>query len=148
MAGFGGVAEYGITVRWDKNYLKLIRLLLERRAGFALHGGVRLGGTLTLDDAFDLGFDHVALAMGAGRPRFVDVPNGLARGVRQASDFLMGLQLTGAARRDSIANLQLRLPVLVIGGGLTAIDTATEALAYYPLQVEKFLARYETQSVS
>ncbi|WP_440940714.1 FAD-dependent oxidoreductase [Immundisolibacter sp.] len=144
MAGFGGVAEYGITVRWDKNYLKLIRLLLERRAGFALHGGVRLGGTLTLDDAFDLGFDHVALAMGAGRPRFVDVPNGLARGVRQASDFLMGLQLTGAARRDSIANLQLRLPVLVIGGGLTAIDTATEALAYYPLQVEKFLARYET----
>jgi hypothetical protein len=32
MAGFGGVAEYGITVRWDKNFLKLIRLLLERRA--------------------------------------------------------------------------------------------------------------------
>jgi hypothetical protein len=29
--GFGGVAEYGITVRWDKNFLKLIRLLLERR---------------------------------------------------------------------------------------------------------------------
>src|SRR5262249_37971269 len=28
--------------------------------------------------------------------------------------------------------------------GLTAIDTATEALAYYPLQVEKFLSRYET----
>src|SRR6202023_715310 len=25
MAGFGGVAEYGITVRWDKNFLKVIR---------------------------------------------------------------------------------------------------------------------------
>src|SRR4051812_40466501 len=25
MAGFGGVAEYGITVRWDKNYLKMVR---------------------------------------------------------------------------------------------------------------------------
>ena len=25
MAGFGGVAEYGITVRWDKNFLKIIR---------------------------------------------------------------------------------------------------------------------------
>jgi hypothetical protein len=25
LAGFGGVAEYGITVRWNKNYLKLIR---------------------------------------------------------------------------------------------------------------------------
>ena len=32
MAGFGGVAEYGITVRWDKNFLKIIRLLIERRA--------------------------------------------------------------------------------------------------------------------
>ena len=31
MAGFGGVAEYGITVRWNKNFLKLIRLMLERR---------------------------------------------------------------------------------------------------------------------
>ena len=46
MAGFGGVAEYGITVRWDKNFLKMIRLLLERRERFALYGGVRFGGTL------------------------------------------------------------------------------------------------------
>jgi NAD(P)H-flavin reductase len=72
------------------------------------------------------------------------MPNGLARGVRMASDFLMALQLTGAAKAASIANLQLRLPVVVIGGGLTAIDTATESLAYYARQVEKFLKRYET----
>lgn len=144
MAGFGGVAEYGITVRWDKNFLGMIRLLLERRAQFALYGGVRFGGTLTADDAFALGFDHIALCAGAGRPTVLDLPNGLARGVRTASDFLMALQLTGAAKDDSIANMQLRLPVVVIGGGLTAIDTATESAAYYPLQVEKFLHRYET----
>jgi NADPH-dependent glutamate synthase beta subunit-like oxidoreductase/NAD(P)H-flavin reductase len=143
MAGFGGVAEYGITVRWDKNFLKIIRLLLERRDGFAMFGGVRFGGTLTLDQAFAMGFDHVALAIGAGKPTILDLPNNLAPGVRMASDFLMALQLTGAAKTDSIANLQLRLPVVVIGGGLTAIDTATEAMAYYPLQVEKFLSRYE-----
>ena len=143
MAGFGGVAEYGITVRWDKNFLKIVRLLLERRSRFALFGGVRFGGTLTAEDAFALGFDHVALAIGAGRPTVLDMPNGLARGVRTASDFLMALQLTGAAKTDSIANMQVRLPVVVIGGGLTAIDTATESLAYYPVQVEKFLQRYE-----
>ncbi len=144
MAGFGGVAEYGITVRWDKNFLKLVRLLLERRGQFALFGGVRFGGTLTLDDAFALGFDHVTLAVGAGKPTVLNLPNGLARGVRAASDFLMALQLTGAAKTDSIANMQLRLPLVVIGGGLTAIDTATESLAYYPVQVEKFLQRYES----
>ena len=144
MAGFGGVAEYGITVRWDKNFLKLIRLLLERRRQFALFGGVRFGGTLTLEDAFELGFDHVSLAIGAGKPTVLDMPNGLARGVRTASDFLMALQLTGAAKPESIANMQLRLPVVVIGGGLTATDTATESLAYYTVQVEKCLQRYET----
>ena len=143
LAGFGGVAEYGITVRWDKNFLKLIRLLLERRSQFALFGGVRFGGTLTVDTAFAAGFDHIALANGAGRPTVLDIPNGLARGVRAASDFLMALQLTGAAKAGSIANLQIRLPVVVIGGGLTAIDTATESLAYYPVQVEKFLHRYK-----
>jgi len=70
--------------------------------------------------------------------------NGLARGVRQASDFLMALQLTGAAKSNSLANLQLRMPIVVIGGGLTAIDTATESMAYYVVQVDKFLERYET----
>ena len=144
LGGFGGVAEYGITVRWDKNFLDVIRLLLERRDQFALFGGVRFGGAITLDDAFAMGFDHVALATGAGKPTILDLPGGLARGVRQASDFLMALQLTGAAKSDTLANLQLRLPVVVIGGGLTAIDTCTEALAYYPIQVERFLARYET----
>jgi NADPH-dependent glutamate synthase beta subunit-like oxidoreductase/NAD(P)H-flavin reductase len=144
MAGFGGVAEYGITVRWDKNFLKLVRLLLERRNQFAMYGGVRFGGTLTIDSAFALGFDHIAMCAGAGRPTVIPMKNGLVPGVRQASDFLMALQLTGAAKTDSIANLTVRLPVVVIGGGLTAIDTATEALAYYPLQVEKFLTRYET----
>ncbi len=143
LAGFGGVAEYGITVRWDKNFLKIIRLLLERRAAFSMIGGVRFGSSITYENAHRLGFDHIALCMGAGKPTLIDMKNGLARGVRTASDFLMALQLTGAAKKDSIANLQLRLPVVVIGGGLTAIDTATESLAYYPVQVEKFLTRYE-----
>ncbi len=147
MAGFGGVAEYGITVRWDKNFLKVIRLLLERRSQFALFGGVRFGGTVTLEDAWALGFDHVALAMGAGKPTTLNIPNGLARGVRTASDFLMALQLTGAAKKESIANMQVRLPIVVIGGGLTAIDTATEAMAYYLVQVEKFLQRAEIVGV-
>jgi NADPH-dependent glutamate synthase beta subunit-like oxidoreductase/NAD(P)H-flavin reductase len=143
MAGFGGVAEYGITVRWNKNFLKIVRLLIERRSEFHMYGGVRFGGTLTVDSAFEMGFDHIALCAGAGRPTVIPMKNGLVRGVRQASDFLMALQLTGAAKPDSLANLQVRLPIVVIGGGLTAIDTATESLAYYVVQVEKFLKRHE-----
>ncbi len=144
IGGFGGVAEYGITVRWDKNYLKLIRLLLERRENFHMFGGVRFGSTITAEDAFAMGFNHIALCTGAGKPNIIPLKNGMVRGVRQASDFLMALQLTGAAKKNSIANLQMRLPVVVIGGGLTAVDAATEALAYYPVQVTKFLEWYES----
>lgn len=140
--GFGGVAEYGITARWDKNYLTIIRLLLERRETFALFGGVRFGGTLTIEQALELGFDHIALCMGAGSPTVLPLKNAGASGVRQASDFLMALQLTGASKRDSLSSLQIDLPAVVIGGGLTAIDTATEVMAYYPLQVERFYHRY------
>lgn len=143
LAGFGGVAEYGITVRWDKNFLGMVYLTLLRRDSFRLYGGVRFGGTVTLEDAWGLGFDHVALATGAGRPTIVPMKNNLIRGIRQASDFLMALQLTGAFKHDSLANLQVQLPAVVIGGGLTGIDTATELLAYYPVQVQKTLERYE-----
>lgn len=141
--GFGGVAEYGITVRWDKNFLKVIYLTLLRQRTFSAYGGVRFGGSLDLDDAWELGFDHVALATGAGKPSIIGIKNNLIRGIRKASDFLMALQLTGAAQDASLANLQVRLPTGVIGGGLTAIDTATEVMAYYPRQVEKVLHRYE-----
>ncbi len=144
LAGFGGVAEYGITVRWDKNFLKVIYLTLQRRAAFRSYGGVRFGGTLTIDDAWKMGFDHICIASGAGQPTIIDLKNNLMRGIRKASDFLMALQLTGAAKASSMANLQVRLPAGVIGGGLTAIDTATELMAYYPVQVEKVLHRYQT----
>lgn len=141
--GFGGVAEYGITVRWNKNYLQLIRVVLERNQNFRLFGGIRFGGQIDRNIAFNkLGFDHIALCMGAGSPTIIPLKNNLSRGVRKASDFLMSLQSGGAFNPKNITNLQVRLPAIVIGGGLTAIDTATEILAYYPIEVEKFALQY------
>jgi NADPH-dependent glutamate synthase beta subunit-like oxidoreductase/NAD(P)H-flavin reductase len=143
LLGFGGVSEYGITARWDKNFLSIVQLTLARNRHIRMYGGVRFGGTITLEDAWAIGFDHVAISAGAGRPTIIDMKNNLARGIRKASDFLMGLQLTGAYKHTSIANLQVNLPGIVIGGGLTAIDTATELLAYYQVQIEKELERFE-----
>jgi NADPH-dependent glutamate synthase beta subunit-like oxidoreductase/NAD(P)H-flavin reductase len=143
LEGFGGVSEYGITVRWDKNFLSLIHLTLARRTTLKIYGGVRFGGALPLDEVWAHGIDHVAIAAGAGRPTIIDIKRNLIRGIRKASDFLMALQLTGAFKADALSNLQVRLPAVVIGGGLTGVDTATELLAYYPLQVEKILDRHE-----
>jgi NAD(P)H-flavin reductase/NADPH-dependent glutamate synthase beta subunit-like oxidoreductase len=146
LEGFGGVSEYGITVRWDKNFLTLLHLTLARRERLRIYGGIRFGGTLPIEEAWGLGFDHIAIAAGAGRPTVIDMKQNLVRGVRKASDFLMALQLTGAFKRGALPNLQARLPAIVIGGGLTGIDTATELFAYYPVQVEKVLLRFETLS--
>jgi NADPH-dependent glutamate synthase beta subunit-like oxidoreductase/NAD(P)H-flavin reductase len=143
--GFGGVAEYGITSRWEKNFLTVIRLLLERRNRFSLHGDIRLGSSFKVQHAFDLGFSHVACALGAGAPKLA-LPllrNALPVGVKTASDFLMALHTAGARKFDTATNLQIRMPIVVIGGGLTGVDAATEALAYYPVQVNRYAQRFE-----
>jgi NADPH-dependent glutamate synthase beta subunit-like oxidoreductase/NAD(P)H-flavin reductase len=143
LQGFGGVSEYGITVRWDKNFLSVLYLSLCRRKKFKYYDGVRFGSSLTLDDAWEFGFDHVALTVGAAKPTIINAKNNLIKGIRKSSDFLMQLQLTGAQKDNNFADLQVQLPAVVIGGGLTAIDCSTELLAYYPVQVERTLARYE-----
>jgi NADPH-dependent glutamate synthase beta subunit-like oxidoreductase/NAD(P)H-flavin reductase len=144
--GFGGVSEYGITVRWDKNFLSVIYLTLLRKQNIQFYGGIRFGGTLTIEDAWELGFDHIAIATGAGKPTLIDMKNNLCRGIRKASDFLMSLQLGGAFKKNNLNNLEIQLPAVVVGGGLTAVDTATESLSYYPIQVEKILEQFETIS--
>lgn len=140
--GFGGVAEYGITSRWDKNNLTLIRLILERRAHFKFYDNISLGNNLTAEQALSLGFDHLAICTGAGPPKILKAL-AYVKGVKIATDFLMTLQAGGAFLKASLTNLTIRMPVAVIGGGLTAVDAAVEALNYYPVQVEKFLQRYE-----
>ncbi|WP_250311369.1 FAD-dependent oxidoreductase [Rickettsia endosymbiont of Oedothorax gibbosus] len=145
--GFGGVAEYGITPRWDKNNLTILRLMLQRNSRFKLFGGVSLDSNITMEQVYHLGFDHVALCTGAGKPQIVEMRNFLAKGVRTASDFLMTLQSGGAFLEQSITNLLIKMPIIIIGGGLTAIDAATESLNYYKLQVEKFLKNYQLSVV-
>lgn len=145
--GFGGVSEYGITNRWDKNNLTLIRLILERRDNFKMYGGIRLGSNITVDQAFGMGFDHLALCLGAGKPKFIKSKSYFASGIKSAADFLMSLQQGGAYLADSNSNLLIRLPAVVIGGGLTAIDSAVELLHYYPILVKKFLSSYESNKI-
>ena len=52
----------------------------------------------TSTSAFAMGFDHIAIAAGAGKPTIIDIKNNLIRGVRKASDFLMALQLSGGVQ--------------------------------------------------
>lgn len=143
IGGFGGVCEYGITARWDKNYLDLIRLILERQESFRIFGNIRYGGTITGKLAFEMGFHHIALCTGGGRAKIPSIKNGSAKGVRLASDFLMSLHAVGSYKKESAVTFNIELPAVIMGGGLTAMDTATEVMAYYPRYVEKLLSAYD-----
>ena len=141
--GFGGVMEYGITNRWDKNNLTLLRLILARRENFKMHGGVRLGSNITTKQVLAQGFDHIALCIGAGKPVYANLPGFFAKGVRSSADFLMQLQQGNTYDISSNVKLLVRPPFVVIGCGLTAIDSATELMQYYPVIAEKFLKHIE-----
>jgi len=122
--GFGGVSEYGITDRWDKSNLLLIRMILERFSNFDLIGNNKLGKDITLKAAA-CEYDYVALCLGAGEPNLPEIKNIDAKGVYSAFDFLMEVNV-GLNPLDKYINM----PVIVIGAGLTAIDCAMEALRY------------------
>jgi hypothetical protein len=70
-------------------------------------------------------------ATGAGKSTIINPERdpGHPQGVR----FFDGVAVD-RCREDVVAGQsQVRLPAGVIGGGLTAIDTATELMAYYPI---------------
>lgn len=140
--GFGGVMEYGITARWDKNFLTILQLILQRHKNYRLFDGVKYGSSLNYQHAKALGFGYIAHCTGSPPPHLPHIPNAFAKGCRLASDFLMNLNLSDAKDIKGLCNLQLQFPALVVGGGLTAIDTATELLAYYPHFLKKFKSMY------
>lgn len=142
VTGFGGVAEYGITSRWDKNYLTVLRIILERQANIHLQGNIHFGGLINFQNAKTLGFHHIALCTGAGQPNMLNLENSMISGVKTSSEFLMNLHL-GAFQLHNLLNLQIQLPLVVIGAGLTAVDCATEAYVYYQRLLQKVALEYK-----
>ena len=137
LLGFGGVSEYGITVRWDKNFLD-DRLPHARAATNSALRRHPLRRHPTLDDAWALGLRprrHLRRRGQADPRRHEEQP--VARhpqGQRLPHGAAADRRLQG---RRASRTCRCSLPAVVIGGGLTAIDTATELLAYYLVQVEK-----------
>lgn len=127
--GFGGVMAYGITARWNKSLLNLVWVGLSRFKAMQFLGHTRLGGGITISDLLASGFDHVVLATGSGLPKSLSVPGAYAKGMYHANEFLMQLHLFGQIQQK--ASHHFELPLIVIGGGLTAVDAAVEAQVCY-----------------
>ena len=127
---FGGVLAYGIPAfRLPKEIVKAEVDALAS-AGVVFESDVLVGSAPTLDELMsEHGFDAVFVGTGAGLPRFPGIGGEDLIGVYSANEFLTRVNLMHANDPDGrtpVYDLEGR-PVVVIGGGNTAVDAARTA---------------------
>ena len=86
-----------------------------------------IGKVLTIDELFEMGFEAVYIASGAGLPRFMGIPGESLKGVYSANEYLTRINLMKAYKPDSKTPIKKSRRVAVVGGGNVAMDAARSA---------------------
>jgi glutamate synthase (NADPH/NADH) small chain len=127
----GGVLSYGIpSFRLPKDIVRAEVEALEG-AGVVFTTDVLIGAGAGVRSLMDEdGFDAVFVGTGAGLPRFAGIDGEDLIGVLSANEFLTRVNLMHAnelGARTPVSNVE-GMPVVVIGGGNTALDAARTAV--------------------
>ena len=124
----GGVLVYGIPeFRLPKKIVKKeVETLSAMGVDFQMN--TIIGKTLTVDELFEMGYEAVFIASGAGLPNFMGIEGESLNGVYSANEFLTRSNLMKAYRDDSITPIMKGGIVAVVGGGNVAMDSARTAM--------------------
>ncbi|HUS47735.1 MAG TPA: glutamate synthase small subunit, partial [Phycisphaerae bacterium] len=134
----GGLLRYGIPAfRLQKDLIDR-RLAQLKAEGVAFNSGVEVGRDVSAAELREK-FDAVLLAVGAARPRDLNVPGRDRQGVHFALDYLRqdNRLAAGAAGSDPAVCAKGKI-VAVIGGGLTGMDCVETALHQGAKEVYQF----------
>ncbi len=121
----GGVLIYGIPefrlpkgiVRSEVEYIKSLGVELELDSV--------IGRLVRLDELFGRGFDAIFLGIGAGAPRFLNIPGENLSGVYSANEYLTRVNLMKAYKFPEYDTpISQGRKVAVVGGGNVAMDSA------------------------
>ena len=124
----GGVLLYGIPE------FRLPKTIVQKEVDTLIAMGVDIqtntviGKTLTVDDLFEMGYEAVFIASGAGLPSFMGIKGESLNGVYSANEFLTRSNLMKAYKDDPVTPIMKGGKVAVVGGGNVAMDSARTAL--------------------
>ena len=118
----GGLNEFGIASYKSTNDFAAREVdYILSIGGITIHHGKKLGEGLTLDD-LKTDFDAVFLGMGLQGVNALGAEHDDAAGVEDAVDYIAELR-----QAADLASLPVGRRVVVIGGGMTAIDVAVQS---------------------
>ena len=125
----GGVLVYGIPeFRLPKDIVAAEVATLEK-LGVTIELNSVVGSTVTIDELFEEGFDAVYVGVGAGLPRFMNLPGENLIGVFSANEYLTRANLMKAYLFPEYDTPIARgKNVVILGAGNVAMDSARNAM--------------------
>ncbi|WP_417249004.1 NAD(P)-dependent oxidoreductase [Celeribacter sp.] len=118
----GGLNEYGIaSYKAPDRFAQAEVDWLLKIGGITVEHGKKLGAEIALD-TLKAEFDAVFLAIGLAGVNALRLPNTDLEGIRNAVDFIADLR-----QADDLSSLPVGRNVVVIGGGMTAVDAAVQS---------------------
>jgi glutamate synthase (NADPH) small chain len=125
----GGVLVYGIPeFRLPKEIVAQEVNFIER-LGAKVECNQVVGRTISLGELFDQGYDAIYLGVGAGLPRFLNIPGENFTGVLSANEYLTRANLMKAYKFPDVDTpIPMGKDVIVLGAGNVAMDSARTAM--------------------
>ncbi len=125
----GGVLVYGIPeFRLPKDIVAAEVAILEK-LGVNIELNSVVGTSITIDELFEEGFDAVYIGVGAGLPRFMELPGENLIGIFSANEYLTRTNLMKAYLFPEYDTPVPRgRNVVVLGAGNVAMDSARTAM--------------------
>ena len=118
----GGLNEYGLaSYKTPDNFAQKEVDWLLSIGGIEVRTGQQLGRDITVDGLLD-GFDAVFLGLGLQGVNTLGIAEPTATGLRNAVDFIAELR-----QSTDLSTLPVGRRVVVIGGGMTAVDAAVQS---------------------
>ncbi len=125
----GGVLVYGIPEFRLPKEIVFSEVAFLEKLGVKLLCNQVVGRTVSLDELFDEGYDAVFLGVGAGLPKFMNIPGENLIGILSANEYLTRANLMKAYLFPEVDTpIPMGKHVVVLGAGNVAMDAARTAM--------------------